>query len=193
MESINVVIDDDIGAQSKGEIPQSTLEALPSPTDDVSKPFSSAADHISIPHVSHIAADVPPDSTNVVPTEETDPPSNQDPKSINPLKEPASWVKLNHPSRQLLGNLNEGRRLRSRIINPPNEVANQVTYNCYLAQFEPKKVDEALQDDIGLLLCMMSCISSLVMMSRLWFPDRLITISSAPSGFSRTNQTNMAE
>jgi hypothetical protein len=26
-------------------------------------------------------------------------------------------------------------------------VANQVTYNCYLAQFEPKKVEEALQDD----------------------------------------------
>jgi hypothetical protein len=37
--------------------------------------------------------------------------------------------------------------LRSRIINPINKVANQVTYNCYLAQFEPKKVEEALQDD----------------------------------------------
>jgi hypothetical protein len=32
-------------------------------------------------------------------------------------------------------------------VNPSNEVANQVTYNCYLAQFEPKKVEEALQDD----------------------------------------------
>jgi hypothetical protein len=37
--------------------------------------------------------------------------------------------------------------LRSKIISPSDEVANQVTYNCYLAQFEPKKVDEALQDD----------------------------------------------
>jgi hypothetical protein len=37
--------------------------------------------------------------------------------------------------------------LRSRIINPSNEVANQVAYNCYLAQFEPKKMEEALQDD----------------------------------------------
>jgi hypothetical protein len=46
-----------------------------------------------------------------------------------------------------LGNLNEDRRLRSRIINPSNEVSNEVTYNCYLAQFEPKKVEEALQDD----------------------------------------------
>jgi len=77
MESINVVIDDDIGAQSKWEIPQSTLEALPSPTDDVSKPSSSAIDHISIPPVSSIAADVPLDSTDVVPTEETDPTSDK--------------------------------------------------------------------------------------------------------------------
>jgi hypothetical protein len=132
-ESINVVIDDDIGAQNKGEIPQSTLEALSSPTDDVSKPSSSAIDHISIPPVSPTAADVPLNSTDVVLTEEIDPTSNQDPEPINPPKEPASWVKLNHPSRQLLGNLNEGRRLRSRIINPPNKVDNQVTYNCYLA------------------------------------------------------------
>jgi hypothetical protein len=141
MESINVVIDDDIRAHSKGEIPQSTLEALSSPTDDVSKPSSSAVDHISIPHVSPTSVNVPPDSTNDVPTEEIDPTSDQDPKPINPPKEPASWVKLNHPSRKLLGFINEGRRLRSRIINPSNEVANQVTYNCYLAQFEPKKVE----------------------------------------------------
>jgi hypothetical protein len=82
-----------------------------------------------------------------VPTKEIDPTSNQDPEPINCLKETTSWVKLNHPLRQLLGNLNEGRRLRSRIINPPDEIGNQVTYNCYLVQFEPKKVDEALQDD----------------------------------------------
>jgi len=113
----------------------------------VSKPSSSVVDHLSIPPISPTAADVPPDSIDDVPTEEIDPTSNQDPEPINPPKEPASWVKLNHPSRQLLGNLNEGRRLRSRIINPFNEVANQVTYNCYLAQFKPKKVDEALQDD----------------------------------------------
>jgi hypothetical protein len=102
---------------------------------------------VSIPPVSPTAADVLPDSTDVVPIEETDPTSDQDPEPINPSIELASWVKLNHPSKQLIGNLSEGRRLRSRIINPSNEVANQVTYNCYLAQFEPKKVEEALQDD----------------------------------------------
>jgi hypothetical protein len=101
----------------------------------------------SIPPISPTTADVLPGSTDDVPTEETDPTSDQDPEPINPPIEPASWVKLNHPSRQLLGNLNEGRRLRIRVINPSNEVANQVTYNCYLDQFEPKRVEEALQDD----------------------------------------------
>jgi hypothetical protein len=90
MESINVVIDDDIGAHSKGEIPQSTLEALPFPTNVVSKPSSSAVDHISIPPVSPTSTDVPPNPTNAMPTEKTDPTSNQHPKLINPLKEPAS-------------------------------------------------------------------------------------------------------
>jgi hypothetical protein len=33
------------------------------------------------------------------------------------------------------------------VIQPSNEVANQVSYSCYLAQTEPKKVDEALQDE----------------------------------------------
>jgi len=139
MESINVVIDDDIGAHSKGESSQSTLEALPSPTANVSEPSFSSLDHVSIPHVSPTAADILPDSTDVVPIEETNPTLDQDPEPINPPIEPASWVKLNYPSRQLLGNLNEGRWLRSKIINPSNAVANQMTYNCYLAQFEPKK------------------------------------------------------
>jgi hypothetical protein len=59
-----------------------------------------------------------------------------------------SWVKHNHhPPQQLLGTINEGRRLRSRVIQPNSEVANQVSYSCYLAQTEPKKVDEALQDE----------------------------------------------
>jgi hypothetical protein len=33
------------------------------------------------------------------------------------------------------------------VIQPSNEVANQVSYSCYLAQTEPNKVDEALQDE----------------------------------------------
>jgi len=63
----------------------------------------------------------------------------------NPPKR--SWVKHNHPPQQLLGNVYEGRRLRSRVIQPTSEVANQVSYSCYQAQTEPRKVDEALQDE----------------------------------------------
>jgi hypothetical protein len=133
MESINVVIDDEIGAHSKGKISQSTLETLPSLTCNVSETSSAAIEPVSILLISPTAIDVLPNSPDSVPSEETDSTSDQDLEPINPPIEPASWVKLNHPSRQLIGNLNEGRRLRSRIINPSNEIANQVTYNCYWA------------------------------------------------------------
>jgi hypothetical protein len=71
--------------------------------------------------------------------------SEDEDESMNPSKR--SWVKLNHPSQQLIGNLEEGCRVRNRVIQPSNKVANQVTYTCYLAQTKPKKVDEALQDE----------------------------------------------
>jgi hypothetical protein len=35
----------------------------------------------------------------------------------------------------------------SSKVEASSEVANQVSYSCYLAQTEPKKVDEALQDE----------------------------------------------
>jgi hypothetical protein len=56
------------------------------------------------------------------------------------LLKTSSRVKLNHPHRQLLGDVNKGLQLRNRLVN-------QVSYNCYLFQFEPKKVEEALQDE----------------------------------------------
>jgi len=106
MESFNVVIDDDIRAHSKGEISQFTPDEIPSPTENLSETSSSAVEPVSLPPVSPTAADVLPDSTNAVPTGEND--QDQDPEPINPPIDPASWVKLNHPFRQLLGNLNEG-------------------------------------------------------------------------------------
>jgi hypothetical protein len=107
MESINVVIDDE------GEISQSTLETLPSLTGNVSETSSAAVEPVSSLPISPPAANVLPDSLDAIPSEETDPTSDQDLEPINPLIEPVSWVKLNHPSKQLLGNLNEVRRLRS--------------------------------------------------------------------------------
>jgi len=56
MESINVVIDDEIRAHIKGEISQSTLETLPSLTGNVSETSSAAVEPVSIPHISPAAA-----------------------------------------------------------------------------------------------------------------------------------------
>ena len=55
------------------------------------------------------------------------------------VKGPSSRVRLNHPSSNILGSLNDNMRLRSKVLSV-------ITHSCYLSQFEPKKVDEALQD-----------------------------------------------
>jgi hypothetical protein len=88
----------------------------------------------------------PNESPSSPTTSDTTPTTIEDEDTLaNPPKR--SWVKHNHPPQQLLGAIDEGRRLRSRVIQPTSEVANQVSYSCYLAQIEPKKVDEALQDE----------------------------------------------
>ena len=50
---------------------------------------------------------------------------------------------LNHPKSNIIGDLDEGLRLR----RGPRYSVNHVTYHYYLAQFEPKKVEEALKDE----------------------------------------------
>jgi hypothetical protein len=87
-----------------------------------------------------------PDESPSSPTSDTTPITSEDEDTSANLSK-QSWVKHNHPPQQLLGTIDEGRRLKSRVIQPTSEVANQVSYSCYLAQTEPKKVDEALQDE----------------------------------------------
>lgn len=71
-------------------------------------------------------------------TKGTKQPSTPKPKMIT--KEPASLLQLNHPEENILGNLNEGKKLRSHVIN-------KLSYTCYLPQLEPKKVEEDLKDE----------------------------------------------
>ena len=59
---------------------------------------------------------------------EPSPSSEQKGTFTSLVKGPSSIVKLNHPVTNILGSL------------------NVITHSCYLSQFEPKKVDEALQD-----------------------------------------------
>ena len=70
---------------------------------------------------------------------EFSPSSEQKGTSISLVKGPSSRIRLNHPSSNILGSLNDDMKLRSKALSV-------ITHSCYLSQFEPKKVDEALQD-----------------------------------------------
>ena len=62
---------------------------------------------------------------------------------VSTSKKSSSRVIKNHSDSNIIRSLDEGFRLRKGNIL----LANHVTYHCYLAQFEPKKVEEALQDE----------------------------------------------
>ena len=55
----------------------------------------------------------------------------------------SSRVIKNHLNSNIIRSLDEGLHLRKENIL----LANHVTYHCYLTQFEPKRVKEALQDE----------------------------------------------
>ena len=57
--------------------------------------------------------------------------------STSLVKGPSSRVRLNHLSSNILGSLNDNMKLRSKALSV-------IIHSCYLSQFEPKKVDEAL-------------------------------------------------
>ena len=65
--------------------------------------------------------------------------SEQKGTSTSLVKGPSTRVKLNHPTTNILGSLNDNMRLRSKALNV-------ITHSCYLSQFKLKKLDEALQD-----------------------------------------------
>ena len=62
---------------------------------------------------------------------------------VSTSKKPSSRVIKNHQNSNMIGSLDEGLRLRKGNII----LANHVTYHFYLAQFEPKRIEEALQDE----------------------------------------------
>jgi hypothetical protein len=124
MESINVIIDDEeIEASNKGEEIQPIPTELPIPSVDMIKPSASPQE---TPGMSSAAESLPVPAT----FETTASASEDEDEPTNPLKR--SWVKLNHPPQQLIGTLEEGRRLRNKVIQPSSEVANQVSYSCLI-------------------------------------------------------------
>ena len=144
MESINVEIDDaitkvevvDDGEEPSTKEPIAKVEALvievegPTPEKE-STPVNSRIETRSMSRT----------SSPLTPPEVHPSISQNDEASTS--KKPSSRVIKNHPDSNIIRSLDEGFRLRKGNIL----LANHVTYHCYLAQFEPKKVEEALQDE----------------------------------------------
>jgi hypothetical protein len=181
MESINVVIDDEEVERpsSREENQLDSVDPLVTSIDIIkASPSVPPAESPSTPTTSDTIANASKDE---------DTPANPPKRSwvkLNPPKR--SWVKLNPPPQQLLGTIDEWHRLRNRVIQPTSEVANQVSYSCYLAQTEPKKVDESwvstMHDELHQFT--RNDVWTLV-------PFLRNKISLVPSGFLRTKQMSM--
>jgi hypothetical protein len=118
IESINVVIDDE-----EVERPSSREENQLDSVD----PSVTSTDNIKAS--SSVSLDEPPSPP--IASDTISSASEDEDTPADPPKQ--SWVKHNHPPQQLLGTIDEGCRLRSRVIQATSEVANQVSYSCYLA------------------------------------------------------------
>ena len=147
IESINVVIDDTISEKDiddNGEglrLKKNEGEDDMSQGDDAEKESSEKE---STPPISRRETRSTPRSSSPLTPLEVQPPISHD-EEPSTSKRPSSRVILNHPPSNIIGDVNEGLRLRKG----PGYSVNHVTYNCYLAQFEPKKVEEALKDENG--------------------------------------------
>ena len=69
---------------------------------------------------------------------EFSPSLEQNGTSTSLVKGPSSRVRLNQPTTNILGSLNDNMRLRSKTLIV-------ITQSCYVSQFDQKKVDKALQ------------------------------------------------
>ena len=145
MESINVVIDDTISEKDiddDGEEPnlkKNEGDENMSQCDDSEK---ESLEKESTPPVSRRETRSTQGSSSPLTPLEVQYPISCD-EEPSTFKRPSSRVTLNHPSSNTIGDQDEGLHLRKG----PAYSVNHVTYNCYLAQFEPKKVEEALKDE----------------------------------------------
>ena len=143
MESSNIVINDEICSKTRSKniapVQDKPVEVDDSlPVDYVGKHSDKELmvlnDAVSVPSSSE-------PSTLVHETQqaqhEFSPSLEQKGTPTSLVKGPSSRVRLNHPSSNILRSLNDNTRLRSKALSV-------ITHSCYLSQFEPKKVDEAL-------------------------------------------------
>ena len=131
LETVNVVIDKSSDFDSeKGikEFPKEILPPEPKEVQEIVEQEPASSSTLGTPSVVEDSADIPtlPDSESL------------EEKGLS------SRIKLNHPPKVIVGNMNE-LTLRKRAVDKC--VANFVSYSCYLSQVEPKKVKEAFQDE----------------------------------------------
>ena len=144
MESINVEIDDamtKVEIVDNGEGPSSKEPTVEVKAQDIeveglipekeSTPVNSRMETRSMSRT----------SSPLTPLEVHPPISRND--EVSTSKKPSSRVVKNHLDSHIIGSLDEGLRLRKENIL----LANHVTYHCYFAQFDLKKVEEALQGE----------------------------------------------
>ena len=131
METVNVVIDESSDSSSEKVIEEFSKEILPPEPKDVEEIVEQEPASPSAPDTPNVVED----STNI--------PTSPNFES-HEEKGPTSRIKLNHPPKVIVGNMNE-LTLRKRTIDKC--VANFMSYSCYLSQVEPTKVEEALQDE----------------------------------------------
>ena len=144
MESINVKIDDaltkvemiDDGEGPSTKEPDVEVEAL-----DIEVEESTPEEESTPMNLRMETRSISRTSSPLTPPEVHPPISRSD--EVSTSKKPSLRVIKNHPESNIIGSLNEGLRLRKGNIL----LANHVTYHCYLAQFEPRRVEEALQDE----------------------------------------------
>ena len=128
METINVVIVEVSDSSSEKSIEEIPKAILPSEPKVVQEEVDQEPVSPSTPNVVEVSADIPT-SPEFESHEE---------------KGPSSKIKLNHPPKVIVGNMNI-LTLRKRIVDKC--VANFVPHSCYLSQVEPTKVEDALQDE----------------------------------------------
>ena len=144
MESINVKIDDALtkvkmindGKAPNTKEPDVEVEAL-----DIEVKGSIPVEESTPMNPRMETRSMSRTSSPLTPPEIRPPISRND--EVSTLKKPSSKVIKNHLDSNIIGSLDEGLHLRKGNII----LANHVTYHYYLAQFEPKRVEKALQDE----------------------------------------------
>ena len=132
MESSNVVINDEVCSEVQSEN-VTPIQDMPVENDD-SLPVDYVGKHNNEElMVLNDAVSVPSSSEPSTPVHKTQqalhefsPSSEQKGTSTSLVNGPSSRIRLNHPSSNILGSLNDNMRLRSKALNV-------ITHSCYLS------------------------------------------------------------